>query len=491
MDKEGKGAAINKTEAQMVNKNVSKFNDKIEEIVNECKSAGMNIHFVDVEDEFDGHEAYSSTSWINGVIIGAREQDINDEEIASAYSVHPNASGARAYARCVNAKIEEIVENNKDKKKISGVITIADTDTDMTNNVPLEGAEVVIEISSYMDGFAFSNERGEYTLTNIPHGTFTITVSKEGYIPVTETIVVGQHDTEIIYNITIEAIPEAYEGVGYASGTIYDVRTGTPISGLTLYIREGLGNTTGDTVGTLYMNDSSVYSTTLGLPAGNYTIQVVDERTEISDEERYITSSFNIKILGGMTINNQNGYVSNSIEIEELRIVLTWGATPSDLDSHLVGPTADGGKFHVFYSDKTYGSEANLDVDDTSSYGPETVTIHSFNEGIYTYAIHDYSNKSSSYSTSMANSGAQVKVYRGAELLATYNVPANMDGTLWTVFTYDSKTKQITPINTMSYDSSSGGSLMSLAALEDNSTTNNFDDIISIIEEDIYSNLKE
>lgn len=359
---------------------------------------------------------------------------------------------------------------------ITGVITIADTDTDMTNNIPLEGADVTIAITGYMDAVATSDSNGEYTLSNIPTGTFTMTVSKDGYIPVTQTITINEDDTDLIYNITIEAISSEYEGVGFARGTIYDVGTGLPVSGMTLYIREGLDNTTGPIKATSYMNDNTTYSTGIGLPAGNYTIQIVDNRTGITEAERYITSSFNIKILGGMTIENQNGYVSNSLSAEALRIVLTWGESPRDLDSHLVGPTADGDKYHICFYNKEYGTEANLDVDDTSSYGPETVTISSFNEGIYTYAVHDYTNGRSSSSTALANSGAQVKVYRGTTLLATYNVPSNKEGTLWTVFTYNSNTKRFTTVNKMTYDSSSVGSLLSTTAASP--ATLSIDDVV-------------
>ena len=46
---------------------------------------------------------------------------------------------------------------------------------------------------------------------------------------------------------------------------------------------------------------------------------------------------------------------------------------------------------------------------------------------------------------------AQVIVYRGGEIAATFNVPTNEEGTPWTVFELDGDT--LTPINTMSYES--------------------------------------
>lgn len=125
LDKNGKGVLISEEEAITVNNNVSKFNDELNKIVMECSlmsSPQMNIHFVDVEEEFDkdgGHQAYSSDPWINEIIFGAKNEDLDDMGFVSSYSIHPNASGAEAYARCVNAKIEEI-ENAKATLEFNG-----------------------------------------------------------------------------------------------------------------------------------------------------------------------------------------------------------------------------------------------------------------------------------------------------------------------------------------------------------------------------------
>ncbi len=111
LDKEGKGVLISEKEATIVNQNVTKFNNRLVELVNECKAEGLQIHFVDVEAEFDkdgGHQAYSDNAWINKIILTKQDQDLEQNGIASAYSVHPNEEGAKAYARCVNAKIREI-----------------------------------------------------------------------------------------------------------------------------------------------------------------------------------------------------------------------------------------------------------------------------------------------------------------------------------------------------------------------------------------------
>ena len=123
--------------------------------------------------------------------------------------------------------------------------------------------------------------------------------------------------------------------------------------------------------------------------------------------------------------------------------MLTWDNAPADLDTHLTGPTTSGPRFHVAYYALTVndGSVASLDVDDTSSYGPETVTITSQIAGVYRYYVHDFTNDGTNPSLAMSNSGAQVKVYNSSGLVATFNIPANQGGTIWE----DIQTQRIYP----------------------------------------------
>ena len=78
------------------------------------------------------------------------------------------------------------------------------------------------------------------------------------------------------------------------------------------------------------------------------------------------------------------------------RITLNWGLTPSDLDSHLWGPSDnEGGQFHIYFGDAqeiVNDVVMFLDVDDTTSYGPEVISIPEFAlPGTYTYKVHNYS----------------------------------------------------------------------------------------------------
>lgn len=130
--------------------------------------------------------------------------------------------------------------------------------------------------------------------------------------------------------------------------------------------------------------------------------------------------------------------------LDGMRIVLSWGEQPKDLDSHIVS-----GPDHVYFSEKTAGNIA-LDVDDTDSFGPETITISERDPSRqYVYAVHDYSNRENNNSNSLSNlSRAKVFVYVGESLVRTYYAPQNQIGTMWMVFGVDTD-GAITDINSM------------------------------------------
>jgi hypothetical protein len=128
--------------------------------------------------------------------------------------------------------------------------------------------------------------------------------------------------------------------------------------------------------------------------------------------------------------------------LDGLRIVLNWGAEPRDLDSHIAFP-----RNHIYWERKV-GTEANLDVDDVDSYGPETITINKKHAGeSYVYAVHDFTNQDRPGSDGLSRSHAKVLVYIGQSLVRSYYVP-NQPGNLWTVFRITAE-GEFQDINTM------------------------------------------
>ena len=106
MAPEGCEGIISAESAQIMNAAGVLLNAELQDIVEECRAEGINIRFVSVAEAFEGHGAYSDDPYINPVIHGPREQDLKIPAAVSIYSMHPNAQGVEAYARCVQEVID-------------------------------------------------------------------------------------------------------------------------------------------------------------------------------------------------------------------------------------------------------------------------------------------------------------------------------------------------------------------------------------------------
>ena len=115
---------------------------------------------------------------------------------------------------------------------------------------------------------------------------------------------------------------------------------------------------------------------------------------------------------------------------------LTWGAAPGDLDSHLYTPSGA----HVYFSRKgnlLAEPFANLDVDDTSSFGPEVITLTRLMVGTYKYHVHNYSGFRAG---SFTNATARVELNVPGRAPELFTPPAleEPSGTgIWTLFELD------------------------------------------------------
>lgn len=105
---------VSAEKAKIINKYVDKFNSEIESLVDECRAEGLNIWFAPVD--FRGHEAYTADPYINEVSFKVKDQDINVKGSLSAYSMHPNKAGAKAYAAAVQKVIDAIESGTADTK---------------------------------------------------------------------------------------------------------------------------------------------------------------------------------------------------------------------------------------------------------------------------------------------------------------------------------------------------------------------------------------
>jgi hypothetical protein len=182
--------------------------------------------------------------------------------------------------------------------------------------------------------------------------------------------------------------------------------------------------------------------TITALPSGTYSVE--------ASAPGFLRSTVAVTITSGAS-KTQNFGLSPLLAQGELRIVLTWGSSPSDLDSHLWLPPER--PYHVYYGRRgtqTSCPYANLDLDDTSGFGPETITIKQrFVGGDYVYAVHNYSG-----SPDLTASAAKVQVFDSRGLLAAFDVPTTGAGRWWNVLKVNGTTGAITEVNQLVGDPS-------------------------------------
>lgn len=187
---------------------------------------------------------------------------------------------------------------------------------------------------------------------------------------------------------------------------------------------------------------------TIPLSLGRYVLTV--ETVEEDDGYYYGTSVINFEHTGQI----ENVYLTPITENDEIQAVLTWNGNIQDLDSHTKIYNQNNTSLgHVSYNEKTYREnneiKVQLDLDDTDGYGPETTTMNiSDTDKKYLFYIHRYSN------SSWLNTNTKVIVYHKGEILRefTFNPPSNLSSDIkyWSVFEYDTRTKEITVKDTMS-----------------------------------------
>jgi hypothetical protein len=304
------------------------------------------------------------------------------------------------------------------------------TNNDWGTN-PSYSAATITSVMSTAGAFPLpAGSRDAVLIATLPSGPYTVQVTGAN-------------------NGTGVALFEAYEitappaAAGTISGRVTSAINGSTLGGATLRFRSESGVGSGTVVGTTTSAANGTY--TISLAPGTYTAEV--------SLNGYITSFFSAISSVGNAPAAQNFPLSPVLGTNEFRIVLSWGATPADLDAHLTGPhaTIAGARFHVFWDARSEAANtAKLDLDDTDQFGPETITITSFRPGVYRYSVHDFTNRLSTQNTALSSSGAQVVVFRGSAEVARFTAPTGRTGTLWTVFEIDGSTLVLTPRNEFS-----------------------------------------
>lgn len=276
--------------------------------------------------------------------------------------------------------------------------------------------------------------------------------------PGTSTTVTSNYNVTFRFDpATLHLVPvgiQTTDGVGCAEAqvTVYDAVRGAAAPLANASVTIGSRTLTTNAQGVVTFSQLPAGMTSLSAAASNYTSasQTAVLQCNVPNQVAVALSP-----AGG----TQGGLGSG-----QFRTILTWGQNPSDLDSHMTGPAADGSRWHVYYSNKTAGGQCALDVDDTSSLGPETVTCPptgttgALQPGVYRYSVHHYSG-----SENIGNSGANVRLEFGNGQTYNFTPPAGTyvgSRDVWTVFeltVHADGTSNVAPVNAVMAGVSASG----------------------------------
>lgn len=299
------------------------------------------------------------------------------------------------------------------------------TVVDQDDQTPLAGAQIcVYDGTGYGQGRKLSegttDGAGHYQVELPGAGMYYFEITKDGYVEWTDFVEITEDQTEFraLFELEKEVDPGELQLVTL---TVVDATTTAPVVGaeVTLVHPEnnnvmGRGNTDGS--GHISFD---VYGGVI------YKAQV--------KKTGYIDDVFEVQVTAGIPTTEQTLQISPVMQADEIRLVLTWEEEPRDLDSHLEGTSATGSSVHVWFGDKQAedsngNAVAELDVDDTSSYGPETTTIYQTN-GNYEFIVNKYAGIGT-----ISEGNAVVKIYVGNTLYATVEVVDGVEN-LWHVCT--------------------------------------------------------
>jgi hypothetical protein len=325
-----------------------------------CPSETMADATALIEDS-DFDHAVSSVSSIDCILEG---QAACEHALSEADTLYLESRATRSF-------YEQTVG------RLSGLVRDAET------FLPLPDARVVgVQETVAVTGDT-TGPNGGYEIV-LPEGTdYRLDVSRIGYLPA--SLYGADVSPLVVRNLeTLFLVGAQFSGPGDFSGLATNALNGDPVEDASIEFRSGINARTGTVVASATTDSSGDYSVS-GLEGGVYTGEV--------NATDFATTYFTATCLGGQTTENQNVVITPFLSAGEIRIVLTWGSTPTDLDSHLTGPTLGEDRFHVYWLEPgsvNTGPFAALDVDDITSFGPETITIYQRREGTYRYTVHDY-----------------------------------------------------------------------------------------------------
>ena len=222
--------------------------------------------------------------------------------------------------------------------------------------------------------------------------------------------------------------------------TAEDVRSGddgslsrSPVGGVSVSLREGVGAYEGDIVRTLQADEGGKVDTTL--PSGTYTAQI--------DVPGYTRSFLEIQVDEEET--TADSYILPAIAEGTTGVVLTWEGGEADLDLTLFTPFQSTGgdmaRVGGRVMDDGYGNRLLSD----NSAGCEVMYVNTAQDGSYKVYVNDYTDsQAGNYTVStLANINIHIYIYDSNGFVAEYTFPVGQTGVVWEVAEISGR--QITP----------------------------------------------
>lgn len=396
----------------------------------------------------------------NGTIVTASDND-----------AIPQITGLGVIEVRIGDELRNVMADESDDEKIAAckgsltgkVVELSGTKTSTAKAYLLPYPKDFSEenLDQYKGKWETAVTEGDYAFNEIPYGNYLLMIKDTGYETACQMVTLAEESMSAkdILILTPEEAKKKGSITGIVQDSAEEDAAGNliPVEGATINVRKGSHNMTGEIVATTD-SDSDGRFTISDLPYGIYCVQVF--------ESGFMTGTYDVTL----TKETQEIQVSLTGTIKlvtgkEVQFILHWDKEGesenvcADLDSHLVGPTADGkSKFHIYYSDQEYIEDdviqSDLDHDDTEYEGPETTTIRVPSAGIYHFYVNDYCHADSEYEgetlTNMTNSHPWVEVKQG-DSTRVFNIPTGSEGTLWEVCTFDSVTGRLETVGTVEY----------------------------------------
>lgn len=328
--------------------------------------------------------------------------------------VHPDLAATCYYSN--TAEHDDIVDVNKERPDASG----------MPEKVTLDSLSLL-----------FNNFSGSVTLDKLQKISSTkvepVKTKERTYVELTtgsldiyiETDASGNIVSDDAWNEIILTDANKYrEEKGQVTGVVIDAVSGEGVPGAKIEFAATQDASHSDSAST-----GSDGSFSLELEADQYNVTIT--------ADGYLEEEFEFEVEENKNYSGEQFVISPALAEGTARIVLEWGAEPRDLDSYLTGETESGTDVFVGFYRKTCSSGgetiAELDVDDTSGYGPETITLYDLN-GVYRYVVVDYR-----MTETLQEYGATVKVYlpdQAQPEVITVEPNAGIEN-IWEVFELD------------------------------------------------------